>query len=214
MPTTSARKDFVPFALQFFLQQTYADKELIILDDSNGEIEILIPKNEQIKYIHHPLPFNSLGAKRNYACSLAIGEIILHWDDDDWYAPDWIMQQVNFISDIQADICGLDKVYFFDAVKNKSWQYQYDMEKPWVTGATMAYRKQVWLQNPFKEKNVGEDNDFVWTAKGKVAASTYTKGFVSFIHNNNTSPKYTNDSQWKNIDVKVIREILKEDFRF
>ncbi len=29
----------------------------------------------------------SIGAKRNLACAEARGELIAHWDDDDWYAP-------------------------------------------------------------------------------------------------------------------------------
>jgi len=29
-----------------------------------------------------------VGAKRNLACDLANGDIIVHWDDDDWMA-DW-----------------------------------------------------------------------------------------------------------------------------
>ena len=37
---------------------------------------------------------SSIGAMRNRACELARGEVIIHWDDDDWYAAQRISAQV------------------------------------------------------------------------------------------------------------------------
>ena len=36
-----------------------------------------------------------VGAKRNIACEVAQGEVIAHWDDDDWMAPEWLRSQVE-----------------------------------------------------------------------------------------------------------------------
>ena len=53
-----------------------------------------------------------IGAKRNIACELAQGEVIAHWDDDDWMAPAWLGSQVETLLSKGAGICWLDKVLF------------------------------------------------------------------------------------------------------
>src|SRR5687768_12073418 len=93
MPT-SQRRFFVPQAIKYFMRQTYDTTELIIIDDGADPVEELIPQDESIRYYRIP-PGQTLGAKRNLACHYAQGEIITHWDDDDWYAPHWLEYQVQ-----------------------------------------------------------------------------------------------------------------------
>lgn len=213
MPTSAARKDFIPLAVAYFLRQDYANAELIVLDDGEESVESLIPGTERIRYVRPPGSFSSLGDKRNHACKLAKGEIILHWDDDDWYAPDWISRQVATLESQQADICGLNTLYFFNPALGQAWKYVYSYNKhPWVAGATLAYRKSVWEQQPFRSVDVGEDNQFVWYTKARTVAHEHTEGFVSILHGNNTSPKHTHDAQWNPFPVAEIARILGDDF--
>ena len=86
MPTYNRRK-FVPRALKYFLRQDYEPRELIIIDDGTDAVQDLIPRDDRIRYIRLAERL-TIGAKRNLACDLAKGDIILHWDDDDWMA-DW-----------------------------------------------------------------------------------------------------------------------------
>src|SRR5262249_60747130 len=98
------------------------------------------------------------GAKRNLACAQAQGEIIAHWDDDDWYAPSRLRRQVEELLAAGADICGLDRVLFLDRAGRRAWEYVYPQGgAPWVCGATLCYRKSYWQRNPFPEIHVGED---------------------------------------------------------
>ena len=76
MPTKDRRK-FIPNAIEYFLKQTYKNKELIIIDDGLDKVEDLIPDNKIIKYIYLDIE-QSIGAKRNYANSIASGDIIMH----------------------------------------------------------------------------------------------------------------------------------------
>lgn len=214
MPTTTARIQFIPLAIRSFLQQDYPLKELVIIDDGNGSVGNILPLSQEIKYHHFSSRFPSLGEKRNHACSLSEGEIILHWDDDDWYAPDWISRQASVLEKEEAAICGLNKLWFYRPIDDKCWQYTYNYHKqPWVAGATLAYRKNVWEQRPFEKMNIGEDNLFVWDQKLKVVAHNYEDGFVSILHAKNTSPKHTQDHQWKHIPLATIRNILGPDFK-
>ena len=112
MPTAN-RRAFVPQAIALFLDQDYPDKELVILDDGTDAIGDLVPAEPAIRYIR-TAPGLSLGAKRNAACEAARGDVILHWDDDDWYAPGRIRRQVDALQAGGADIAGIRRAYFAD----------------------------------------------------------------------------------------------------
>src|SRR5215472_2102727 len=112
MPTANRRR-FVPEAIRLFLAQDYPAKELIVVDDGEDSIGDLIPQRREIRYFRLDRR-QSLGARRNFACSMAHGAIIAHWDDDDWYASWRLSYQVTQISEGSADICGLTRMLFFD----------------------------------------------------------------------------------------------------
>jgi len=188
MPTANRQK-YIPFAVKYFLQQDYPNKELVIIDDGVISSKSLIPPDPRIRY-YYSNPLGTIGVKRNYACEIADGEIIVHWDDDDWYAPDWLSKQVDFLDTSKADITGLNVVIFYSPSLNKRWLYEdTETDKPWLCGATMAYRKAFWEKHPFIDLQVGEDYDFVWNSGAKVAALNYTEGFVALLHPHNTSLK-------------------------
>lgn len=213
MPTTASRKYYIPMAIQYFLRQDYTNAELLILDDSDGSMEALIPESSNIHYIHRRKKFPTIGDKRNYACEAATGDIIMHWDDDDWYASDWIRRQVQALQQHDTDICGLSELFFFQPGHPRCWRYAYRMDsRAWVAGATLAYRRRLWEKNPFLSVNIGEDNHFVWFSGAKVQGTGYTSGFVSVLHAGNTSPKYVSDKQWQRMPVEMIAAILGADY--
>jgi len=188
MPTANRQK-FIPFAIDYFSKQDYPNAELVIIDDGIESASSLIPNHPKIKYFYTE-PLGTIGIKRNYACEKAGGEIIMHWDDDDWYANDWISRQTNALLTTDADITGLNKVIFYSPSVDKRWMYEdSDMDKPWLCGATMAYRKSFWQQHQFIDIQVGEDYDFVWNSGAKTYALDYTEGFVALLHAHNTSIK-------------------------
>ena len=165
MPTANRRR-FVPHAIRCFLAQDYTEKELVILDDGDESVEDLVPPHPQIRYIWHS-GRESVGAKRNRACEEASGEIIVHWDDDDWSAPWRLSYQVRTLLAAGADLCGLARVFFADFEARRAWEYVYPQGAyAWVHGATLCYRKRLWRRSVFPDVNVGEDSHFVWTAHG------------------------------------------------
>lgn len=196
MPTANRQK-FIPLAIQYFMAQDYANAELIIVDDGKEPSTHLIPDNPKIRYFYTE-PLGTIGVKRNYACEKANGEIIMHWDDDDWYAPDWITRQVVALNTSAADITGLNQVVFYSPSVDKRWLYQdLDLEKPWICGATMAYHKTFWQEHPFIDIQVGEDYDFVWNTGARTFAMGYMQGFVAILHAHNTSIKPVEDIRHK-----------------
>jgi O-antigen biosynthesis protein len=214
MPTAD-RRAFVPQAIRYFLAQDYANKELLILDDGSDSVADLAPLDSRIRYLRldHKM---SLGAKRNLACAEACGEIIAHWDDDDWMAGWRLSYQVTHLSKEQADLCGLDKLFFYEPSRDKAWQYVYDRaSKFWVAGATLCYRKAFWRENPFPNINVGEDTRFVWGSRSNRMLALKEVGFyVAIIHPGNTSAKQTRDARYHTYPVPEINNLLGEDRRF
>jgi glycosyltransferase involved in cell wall biosynthesis len=181
MPTAN-RREFVPGAIRMFLAQDYPNKELVILDDGLDCIADIVPSEEKIRYIRHP-PRASIGRKRNLACIEARGEIIAHWDDDDWYASRRLSLQVEAIQRTGALICGLNRVFFFDQATRRAWEYVYPKHSSdWVYGATLCYHKSVWRKHPFHDVAFGEDTYFVAQAPNLIHPLSDTSIFVGLIH--------------------------------
>ena len=196
MPTAD-RRPFVPHAIRHFLGQDYPERELIILDDGLDTIQDLVPEDARIKYVHLD-GRSSVGMKRNLGCQHAEGELIAHWDDDDWIAPWRLSYQVGELMKSDADICGLANVYFWEPTRDHLWEYAYPPdETPWVAGGTMLYRRSFWRRCPFADISVGEDNLFVWGQPlEKVLRLEDCKYYVATMHAQNTSPKWVTSDRW------------------
>jgi len=70
--------DFVPLAIQNFLQQDYPNRELVILDDGQDSIADLTPADARVKYIR-TTQRQTVGAKRNQCVQASQGNLIMHW---------------------------------------------------------------------------------------------------------------------------------------
>lgn len=102
-PTTSSRRCFHPFLWMCFATQTYAPRELIIIDTCEDEpsqlFEQMMQKDARVTYLHFHVPETqwSIGLKRNLACYLASGQVIAHFDDDDLYASCYLEDMVKYM---------------------------------------------------------------------------------------------------------------------
>lgn len=208
MPTAD-RRAHVGQAIAAFLAQDYDNRELVIVDDGIDGIEDLVPSDERIHYVRRARG-QSLGAKRNEACRLAQGEIIVHWDDDDWHASWRLSYQVGTLLAEQADICGLDRMWFFDAENQRAWQYVYQGRPRWLAGGSFCYRKSVWERRPFADISAGEDTRFVREAPfRKVLALPRDDFYVARIHARNTCRKQTGGSCWRSVPAASVRALIE-----
>lgn len=207
MPTAD-RREFVPQAIRNFLAQDYEPRELIVLDDGRDSVADLIPSHGAIRYLRLDRK-STIGAKRNIACELARGEVIAHWDDDDWMAPTWLSSQVKTLRSQGADICGLDKVFFYAPGARRAWQYVYDGRTPWVCGGTLCYLREFWRSAPFADIDVGEDNAFVWSVRSKrIATNPDQHLYVARVHDRNTSFKDTWGRRWHSYPVEHVEKLI------
>ncbi|MFY0629712.1 MAG: glycosyltransferase [Flavobacteriaceae bacterium] len=211
MPTYN-RPEFITHAVHQFLNQSYPNKELIIVDDSDHSIKFLLPSDPRIKYLFLSKKLD-IGSKRNKACQMSNGQFIIHLDDDDFYDSNWIEKQLSFLRSQDLEITGLSKPIFYDKSTLNFWQYYYpNIGKPWVYGATLCYTKKLWESNPFPIMNCGEDNAFVWS---KLVQKIYpnnnaTNAYIGQIHHKNTSPKQLKNERWDKVAKETISKIFTD----
>ncbi len=208
MPTFD-RRAFIPQAIRCFLAQDYPNLELVVVDDGSDPIGDLLPSDPRIVYLRLDSR-RSVGAKRNYACERARGEIIVHWDDDDWYPPSRVRVQAGALIERGADVCGSSILYFHDRSREQAWIYQYSGgPTSWVAGTTLVYRREAWRRNPFPDVQVGEDSQFVWRCPPSRVVDLKDPGLcIAAVHAANVSAKDTGGVFWSSVQVELIREIL------
>jgi hypothetical protein len=212
MPTAD-RRSLVPQAIHHFLRQDYPNRELIILDDGADSVADLIPQDSRIRYLRLDRKF-SMGVKHNMACEMAHGEIIVHWDDDDWVSPQRISYQVGELQE-QAmktsmdTLCGLSRVMFYEPRAQRAWEYQYPGGRPWVLGATFCYYKQFSERHRFPDMNEGADTTFVWNLQNTyVRAHPDHTFYVGTVHAHNTSTKRTETIGWRSLSNEDVRGLM------
>ena len=183
---THDRAAWLPRVVASFQSQTYASLELIVLDDSpQPALHPPLLGDARIKYIHTAQRL-SVGAKRNRMVDAARGEIIVHFDDDDYYSPSYVARMVDSLGD--ADLIKLSgwyaysvdlRRYFYwrtDRISNVHYIVSPGQELTTVSapqllpdflrsnllgyGFSYVYRKQVANAVRFIDRSFGEDVDF------------------------------------------------------
>lgn len=211
MPTAD-RRTLVPQAIRHFLGQDYPNRELIIVDDGADNISDLVPRDERIRYTRLTKRI-SMGAKHNLACEMARGEVIVHWDDDDWNAERRVSYQLNeLLRHSQNTLCGLSRVLYYEPHSKRAWEYVYPAgARPWVLGATFCYFKRFWERHRFPDMNEGADTVFVWNLQNARIVSHQDHTFyIGTVHARNTSPKRPNTGGWRPLSSQDIRCLLND----
>jgi glycosyltransferase involved in cell wall biosynthesis len=211
MPTRD-HNGFVPQAIAYFQRQDYPHRELVIVDDGRDPVGDLIPADPRIRYVRlpHVMP---LGTKRNLTCELAKGELLAHWDDDDWYAPDRLSRQAAGLRASTMHLSGSPHLLFFDPVQRKAWIYaQPPGSGQWLSGATLMYTRELWARNRFPDVAIGEDSLFTSrNPMGSVHVPDDQRLWIGILHRSNAAPKITTDRGWFEVAVETVTRTLGPD---
>ncbi len=120
---TANRLKLASRAVRCFKNQTYPNKELVVIDDGEADYGPLLAElpADEVRYVKlEKKPDSILGKLRNRSLEEATGEFRLHWDDDDWIHPDRIQRQVDVMQQgydavtLHGSIMHLDTPEFFD----------------------------------------------------------------------------------------------------
>jgi len=107
------------------MEQTYANKELVVLDNGTVPMEALLEDvpSELVRYAYEENnAATTIGELRNRSLEMVSGDIVVpQWDDDDWSAPERLDRQYAALVKNEADavvlyatLMHVDDPLFFD----------------------------------------------------------------------------------------------------
>jgi hypothetical protein len=192
MPTTIMRRAWIPFAIDCWLSQSYKQTELIVGGDSR--VAALLPDNPRIHFVKTPNGI-SIGAKRNMLNEHARGELIAHWDDDDWYAPWRLATQLGALLESGGKISGNGSLVFYDIHCHEFWLYQ-SPALDYACGATLVYERSLWESRPFEDMRMGEDSRW---CSGQEIAHTRGNICIATTHIRNTCKRTYVEPCWRKL---------------
>ena len=181
-------------SVECFLAQSYPNKELIIIDEGGYELQDKIRKLDSplIFYQRNEKP-TSLGKLRNRAVSLAHGEYVCQWDDDDLFHPQKINYQLAACLQYDADACFLlrelllhDSTQRLAVSDNRLWEGTILAKKLMMTSYPHWARAEDY---PAVHRLVG---------KRKVVALDLPELYIYNIHGNNTWHQKHMMQVWQN----------------
>lgn len=188
-PTMPGRERFIPVMYKSFLSQIYPTTELIILTDGPVRHHA-VQENAFVRYLTNGEIYKTLGAKRNAVNAFANGEIIVHFDDDDWSDPSRILQQVNFLKATGGQVVGYHDILYWRETDGHTFKYRYAGMGDYASGTSLCYYREYWRTHPFPELKVGEDASFVFRAKSLgVLHSEDSQGMIVAVSHQGSSAK-------------------------
>src|SRR5258708_35736132 len=213
MPTRD-RPQFIQQGVWYFLRQDYPNKQLIVVDDGERAIGDLLPGDDRLKYVRLSRR-TPLGAKRNAACDAATGEIIAHFDDDDWMAQDRLRCQVEALYRSETDLCGLNPLRYFRLESGESFVYRNPRDSRWVAPGTLVYRRSAWAERRFPELETGEGEAFAAMFEpARIHALDAPDLFVALVHPGNAAALDFRSTGWQRTSIDDVGSLIQLDREF
>ncbi len=193
---TRNRREWLPEAIESYLGQSYGLRELLIIADGE-DVRDLVPFHPGIRLIHVE-EGRTIGDKRNYGVSQARGKFIAHWDDDDWSAPDRLLEQMHRLRGSGKAVTGYPQIDFTDGVE---W-WRYNGDAGYAPGSSLLYEKEWALKHPFQPIQIGEDGQFCATARefGQIVTAPSNGMLTATVHPGNTSPRNLGNEMWSKLE--------------
>jgi len=199
-------RHMVQMAIDSYLSQDYANRELVVVDDGPEPISDLVEHIPACRYFVYPA--RNLSEKRNFGIREARGEFIVHFDADDWSGPRRVSDQLSMlIARPAARVSGYDRAYWYDFVDRRASRYVGG-----VWSATMIYHRDYALAHPWDESRYFiEDAPFVQQAQRQnvIMSQDGCDNFVATMHNRNSRRTPGDSMRWPFVQV----EQLPEGFR-
>jgi glycosyltransferase involved in cell wall biosynthesis len=191
---TYNRRFFIPQYLKNIYRQNYlGDIEIIVADDGTEPIEDLLVKDGRIRYFKFD-DKKTLGFKRNFLAEQAKGQILINFDDDDYYPPNRISHAVQALTKSDKLIAGASQIYIYNAFSN-----QISVSGPFgpnhATAGTFAFKREYLDQCSFDaEKPAQEEPSFTNGFSSPMVQLNPKETILVMQHQFNTWDK-TNTSQ-------------------
>ncbi len=185
MPTRN-RRLLAEQAVKYWRKQTWHELELVIIDAS--ETPIAVPENLPARRVlYERVQANTpIGSMRNVGCEIAQGDIVIHLDDDDWYASTYVERIVHALLD--SDIAGISKFYSYAFLSKTGARSSFWDGTDLPGGACVGYHRRVWREHSFEPISHGEDSAFFLAHTAtKLTALSDPSQFIYMRHMRNVT---------------------------
>ncbi|OPH49655.1 glycosyl transferase family 2 [Paenibacillus ferrarius] len=171
--TCTNRPQFFENILRNYKKQQYKNKELIIIlnNDSMSLAQYRAKTRDYDNVAIYKVPEKiSLGQCLNCGIVKTRFPLIAKFDDDDYYSPFYLQEQVKALRRTQSDIVGKQACLVYLAASKKliirspEEKYKY-LEL--VQGGTILFRRRVLKKVRFSDITIGEDVTFLRKCKNK-----------------------------------------------
>lgn len=180
---TRNRREFLPQALRCFLRQSYANRELIIVDDSDKPAGDLCAGLPGVRYIRLTQPTNT-GTKLNIGIEAARGDVLQKIDDDDFYHRDFLSIAEDRLpasgthEHVVAWCCFL-VLFRGDARPRHSGH-------GWAAGGTLCFHRELWKRHPFRDVPSRVDAWFLFDSRPRMISVCSPEHYILVRHGANT----------------------------
>lgn len=213
------RSHYIDRVFANYLTQEYPYKELIIVLNNDNmsltEWELKASFYPAIRVFRLP-EGTPLGSCYNFGIEQSRYDYLAKFDDDDYYAPQYLLNSMQAFKQYDADIIGKTArfVYFEStstlAVMAANLEFT---SVPYVVGATLVFRKDAWASAHFRDITRGEDTEFQndCLEKGYKIFSIDRYNYVTIRHPNTAEHTFVIDD----LSYLALGEIVAktDDFR-
>ena len=201
---TRNNRNTLPMVIESYLSQDYPNLELIaVIDGEDTTYELFkdVP-NLVAPYMEHSVA--NLAIKRNIGIRAAHGDIIVHFDSDDWSGAGRVRHQVEAMAGVK--VVSYSKAWWYDIRRQLA---TYADCGPW--SASMCYERAWALEHPWDETRLTcEDGWFLEPVResGMLRELDGGDNFVALSHGGNL-PRPFGEPGWEIVPNRH----LPEEFR-
>lgn len=150
--TANGRLEYFKRSFHCYLEQTYPNRELVIVNEFSKEyqenIRSIVGDRTDVRFVFLDGKY-TLGALRNISMALCHGDVFVQWDDDDFNMPERLMTQYSYLAKHpEARVCYLtDQLHYYFPTQELYWENWERFlsgniqEFSLIPGTLMAYKK-------------------------------------------------------------------------
>ncbi len=208
--TCTNKPVYMTNVLRNYWNQVWPEKELVIIlnhDDMDVDIWRRMARNDRTISIYQRSQTESLGRCLNFAVDKTKFDYIAFFDDDDYYAPQYISNMMPAFQQTNAHIVG-KKTHFIYFERFRALYLRFPNQENtyvnWVCGGKKIVKRSVFKKVMFRDISNNEDFRFCKDCReqGFKIYSTDPYDLV-YIRRANT-----NSHTWKKPDEKVLKQCI------
>jgi len=185
---TRNRPSFLKRALRGFLRQTYPNRELIVVDDSDRSMAPLCRDLPGVRYIRLTQPSRT-GTKLNLGIEAARGDLLQKLDDDDWYGPTFLASSVEHFPRRGAASTLVTRCCFLVLLRGAGVLRH--SGHGWNPGSAFCFHRSLWKRAHFRDTSYSVDSFLLRDLEPRIVRICRVEEHIVVRHGRNTWTRMT-----------------------